>query len=139
MTIQETVQNDLKTARKKGNKNIAEVLKIILGEFARLKGTKDGKDYITGNLNDIQAERVLNQIIKSEEKTIELTGIDNSFLLTIAKAYVPEKIGEEEVRTFIDTIDFTALQNKMQAVGIVKKHFGQSVDGKMVSIIIKAM
>lgn len=139
MTIYDRIKSDLNVARKRGNKLLANDLKVIMGEFARLKGTKDGKSYITDSPNDIQAERVLNSIIKSEEKTMSLTGSSSSTLLEEAKKYIPEKISEEEIKDYIDTIDFSSLKNKMQAVGIVKKHFGSKVDGKMVSNLIRGM
>lgn len=137
MLIQEKVQKDLAEARKRGNKELVEALKVILGEFARMRGLKDGKEYVTDTLTDIQAERVLNSIIKGEEKLLDLTGKCDMVLLSVAKSYVPEKITEEEILEFLSTIDFSKLKNKMQAVGLVKKEFGQAVDGSLASTLVR--
>jgi uncharacterized protein YqeY len=139
MTIYAQVKQDLNTARKEGNKELVNDLQIIMGEFARLFGSKEGKVVIKDTLTDEQAIRVLTGIIKSEEKTLDYTGKDVSSLLSVAKNYMPEMISEEEIKAFIDTIDFSNFKNKMQAGGVVKKHFGTSVDGKLVSSIIQQM
>lgn len=137
MLIQEKVQKALAEARKSGNKELIEALKVVLGEFARMRGLKDGKDYVTDILTDIQAERVLNNIIKGEKKLLELTGKCDMVLLSVAKSYVPDKITEEEILEFLSTVDFSKLKNKMQAVGLVKKEFGSAVDGKLASTLVR--
>ena len=70
MLIHEKVKLDLSSARKAGEDT--NNLQYVLGEFSRLKGSKDGKDYIGEVLTDEQAIRVLNSIITGENKILEL-------------------------------------------------------------------
>ena len=136
MSIHTQIHLDLQEALKSGAKTVSD-LRYILGEFSRLKGTKDGKNYISDMLTDEQAIRVLKGIISGEEKLLELVPNTVSTLKPLAETYLPKKATREELLTFIATIDFSQLKNKMQAIGIVKKHFGILVDGQMVNNIIQ--
>ena len=136
MSIHSDIHSDLQEALK-NNITLVSDLRYILGEFSRLKGTKDGKIYIGDILTDEQAIRVLKTIIVGENKLLELIPNTISTLKPLAESYLPKQVSREEVLAFITNIDFSTLSNKMQAVGIVKKHFGNTVDGKMVGDIIK--
>jgi len=139
MLTYDRIKNDLNKARKEGNTDLANDLKVIMGELARLKGTKIGKSYVIGIPTDEQVIMVLTGIIKAEDKTAELTKSAQSTLKLVATSYMPTQISEEELKDYINTIDFSKLKNKMQAIGIVKKHFGSSVDGKLVSDVIRSL
>ena len=136
MSIHTKIHLDLQEALKSGTKSVSD-LRYILGEFSRLKGTKDGKDYISDVLTDEQAIRVLKGIVSGEEKLLELVPNTVSTLKPLAETYLPKKATREELLTFIATIDFSQLKNKRQAVGIVKKHFGVAADGQMINDIIQ--
>ncbi len=138
MILHDRLKEDLHTAMKTHSDNTND-LKYILGEFSRLKGTKDGKEYIGSVLSDDQAIRVLKLIVAGEDKLLELVPTSVSTLKPLIDTYLPKQISKEELLSFITTIDFSALSNKMQAVKIVKNHFGASVDGKLVSAIIQKM
>lgn len=136
MSIHDKIKKDLTEATKSKNSTVTD-LKYILGEFSRLKGTKDGKEYIGEALTDEQAVRVLEGIIAGENKLLEIVKGSASTLKPICESYLPKKVTRQELLEFITTIDFSLLKNKMQAVKIVKDHFGTKVDGKMASDIIK--
>ena len=136
MSIHSQLHLDLQEALKNNSTTISN-LRYILGEFSRLKGKKDGKDYIGNILTDEQAIRVLKEIITGEETLLNYVPGTISSLKPLAETYLPKQVSREELLTFIATIDFSQLKNKMMAVGIVKKHFGPTVDGKMVNDIIQ--
>lgn len=136
MGIHTQIHLDLQEALKNNLITISD-LRYILGEFSRLKGTKDGKDYVGDVLTDEQALRVLKGIVSGEDKLLELVPGTISTLKPLAEKYLPKQVSREDLLTFIATIDFSQLKNKMMAVGIVKKHFGTNVDGKMVNDIIQ--
>ena len=138
MLIHNKIKEDLLLAIK--NKEAAvNDLKYILGEFSRLKGTKDGKEYIGDVLNDSQSIRVLKLIVAGEDKLKELLPSSVSTLKPLIETYLPKQVTLDELHSFIATIDFSKLGNKMQAVKIVKEHFGNTIDGKLVSDLIQKM
>lgn len=135
--LQEEIKKDMVIATK-AKKASASILKYTLGEFSRLKGTKDGgPDIIGAKLTDTQAIRVIKRIIDAETKLIEMTGIADTGVVYILSKYLPKVISVDEVKTWLDNnVDFSSLNNKMQAVGMVKKEFGNTVDAKVASKLI---
>ena len=132
--IHAKIKEDLQLARK--NKTESSDLIYILGELSRLIGSKDGKSYMKDPLTDEQSERVLLKILASEEKLIDITGVNSSLVSTVEK-YLPEKIHRKDIVEFLNTVDFSSLNNKMQAVGLLKKKFGTKVDGKLAAEVVK--
>lgn len=126
-------------AFKGGYRDKCDNLKYILGEFSRMKGTKTGKDYVGDTLSDEKAIKVIKGIMNEESKLNAILDRKTSDFLILLNNYLPEKVAEEEITEWINyNVDFSKLKNKMQAVGMVKTHFGVNVDGKMVSDIIKS-
>jgi len=136
--LQEEVRKDLMTAIKAKDAGVTD-LRYILGEFSRLKGTKDGKNYIGDTLTDEQAIRVLVGIITGEDKLLEIIKDSTSTLKPLCESYLPKKATRQELLEFITTIDFSNLKNKMQAVGMAKKHFGVAADGKLIMDIVQGI
>lgn len=136
MGLHERIRNDLTVAIKTKADTTTD-LRYILGEFSRLKGTKDGKVYIGEVLTDEQAIRVLTGIITGEAKLLEILKDATSTLKPLCESYLPKKATRQELLEFITTIDFDSLKNKMQAVGITKKHFGTAADGKLIMEIVQ--
>ncbi|MBV5347141.1 hypothetical protein JZU46_02845 [bacterium] len=138
MLLHEVIRADLTLATKTKAKTVSD-LRYILGEFSRLKGDKDGKVYIGDTLTDEQAIRVLVSIIAGESTLLELVPNTTSTLKPLAESYLPIKATREELLIFITTIDFSQLKNKLQAIGIVKKHFGVKADSQMIAEIIQGI
>ena len=137
MTIQEQIKNDIKNALRNKDKVTLSNLKFILGEFSRLKGVKDGKTYIGSNLSDDISCKVLKAIMLNEEKLAKITKTKVSPLYYLAKSYLPKEMSKQEILDYINTIDFSKLNNKMQVIGIIKKEFGVKVDANMVRDIVE--
>lgn len=136
--LQNNVKTDMIKAVKDGNTENAQILKYTLGEFSRLKGTKDGKDIVGEVLTDDQALRVIKKIIESERKLLETIGGEDTQLIKVLSEYLPKTLDEATVVSWIkDNVDFSSLKNKMQAVGLIKKEFGNNVDAKMVNNIVQ--
>lgn len=136
MGLHERIREDLIVAIKTKSDTTTD-LRYILGEFSRQKGTKDGKVYVGDILTDEQAIRVLTGIITGEDKLLDLIEDSTSTLKPICESYLPKKATRQELLEFITTIDFGSLKNKMQAVGITKKHFGTAADGKLIMDIVQ--
>jgi hypothetical protein len=84
---------------------------------------------------DITAKQ-LNYLQK--EKINELGDKLNSMKISIAQSYLPKEIGEAQIINWITkNVDFNKLKNKMQAIGMVKKEFGQTVNPMLVKNIVE--
>ena len=132
MTLQKKIKTDLSAAIKAKDENKKAALRVILGEFGRL----DKKE-----LSDDEAVKILKKLIKSEKEVLEQKGeTENSAFIEIVESYLPKMASDEEISAWIrQNIDFSQYKNKMQAMGVIMKHFGATADGNVVKDILQRM
>ncbi len=129
MTLLIQIRDDLIKAVKGKDNDVKRTLRVLLGEIHRLD--KHPKEIIT----DEELIIIITSLVKAKDKG----AVDDRYF-EILESYLPTKMNEEDVIKWIaENIDFSELNNKMQAIGIVTKELGSQVDGKMVSEIIKKM
>jgi uncharacterized protein len=132
MNLQKKIKTDLSAAIKARDENKKDALRVILGEFGRL----DKKE-----LSDDEAVKILKKLIKSEKEVLEQKGdTEHSAFIEIVESYLPKMAAEEEISAWIrQNIDFSQYKNKMQAMGVIMKHFGATADGNVVKEILQRM
>jgi uncharacterized protein YqeY len=132
MNLQSQMKKDLSAAIKAKDDKKKDALRVILGEFGRL----DKKE-----LSDDEIVMILKKLMKSEREVLEQKGeaADSEFIKVI-EHYLPKMATEEEISAWIQkNIDFSQFKNKMQAMGLIMKHFGATADGNFVKNIIQKM
>ena len=132
MNLQSQMKKDLSTAIKAKDEKKKDTLRVILGEFGRM----DKKE-----LSDDEVVKILKKLMKSEKEVLEQKGeaADSEFIKVI-ETYLPKMATREEITAWIhQNIDFSQFKNKMQAMGLVMKHFGATADGNFVKKIIQKM
>jgi uncharacterized protein YqeY len=132
MNLQKKIKTDLSAAIKARDENKKDALRVILGEFGRL----DKKE-----LSDDEAVKILKKLIKSEKEVLDQKGdTENSAFIEIVESYLPKMAAEKEISAWIrENIDFSRYKNKMQAMGVIMKHFGATADGNVVKEILQKM
>jgi uncharacterized protein YqeY len=129
MTLQERIKKDLVQAIKEKDDDRKNTLRVILGEFGRMEKKE---------LSDDEAIKVMQKLVKSEKEVLEKTGGVESVFIRIIEAYLPSPATEDEIRQWLlQNIDFARFKNKMQAMGLVMKHFGPRADGNAVKQILQ--
>ncbi len=132
MNLQKQIKKDLTAAIKAKDEEKKDTLRVILGEFGRL----DKKE-----LSDDEAVKILKKLMKSEKEVLEKKGdeIDSRFI-KIIENYLPKMATEADITRWIEqNIDFSEFKNKMQAMGLIMKHFGATADGNAVKKILQRM
>lgn len=131
--VEKLIKNDLVKAIKKGDTNKKMALRMIIGESQRLNKKKD--ELIT----DSEMYSIIKGLIKSENILLKEVGRETSEYKEILSTYMPKQASEAEIREYIATVDLSTLKNKMQVIGMTKKHFGaDNVDADLVkNIVIK--
>ncbi|MBW2575478.1 MAG: GatB/YqeY domain-containing protein [Deltaproteobacteria bacterium] len=129
MNLQKQIKSDLTTAIKAKDEEGKDTLRVILGEFGRLDKKK---------LSDDEVVKILKKLIKSEKEMLEIKGVaTDSRFISIIENYLPKMATEAEITNWIEQhIDFSEFKNKMQAMGLIMKHFGATADGKVVKKIL---
>jgi len=118
----------------KGERN---KIKFLVGELQRIS-TKTDK-----SVSDEIAIKVLKKVVKNCNEMINICDTRyveekhaSEELIEYINNYLPKEITEEEINSFLDTLDFNKYKNKMQAIGDVMKHFNGNVDGNLVKSLI---
>jgi uncharacterized protein YqeY len=133
MSLQKTIDTDLRKAIAAGEmgSETRDLLKVIVGELQRQQKKI---------LSDDEVVKILRQLEKSELEVLNRIGEDKSKYLEMIRKYLPTMAPDFEISEWISVnIDFTKLNNPLQAVGSVMKHFGARADGNNVRELIKAI
>ena len=129
MSLQETIQAELKTAIKARDTARTGAVRILIGEFQR---------QTQKTLSDDQVIAIIKKLIKSERELLASSGQESSDFLTIMEGYLPRQASREEIATWISAnIDFSTFANKMQAMKPIMTHFGSAADGNTVKDILQ--
>ena len=102
------------------------VLRVIVGETQR------------SVKKDLSDDEIIKMLKKMEKSEVEMGDKGDSRFISVLREYIPQMLSREDIEKWIqENVDFTALKNKMQAVGLVKKEFGEQVDGKLVQEVAR--
>jgi uncharacterized protein len=130
MGLQEQIKKDLTAAMKARDEEKKEVLRVVMGEFARQAAKQ---------VPDAEVIQILKKLIKSEKEVLAQTpGADTNRYIEVIEGYLPKMVTEEEISAWIDqNIDFAQFNNKMQAMKPIMAHFGSAADGNMVKTVLQ--
>lgn len=128
MTIQEQIKADLHSAMKSKDTLTTSLLRVVMGEFLRVKDLPADK-----SVTNEQAIKVLRKMSQDAK--------DNNLLeeVEILKDYIPKVLSEDELTNIIKNI---ITLNSCKNIGEVMKHLKSSgllYDGKMASELIKKL
>jgi len=129
MNLQKQIKSDLTTAIKAKDEEKKDTLRVVLGELGRL----DKKE-----LSDDEVVKILKKLIKSEKEMLDKKGDEtDSIFIRVIENYLPKMATQAEITNWIEqNVDFSEFKNKMQAMGLIMKHFGATADGNAVKKIL---
>ena len=131
MSLQKQISADLKTSMKNRDKVRSDAVRVLIGEFQRQPDKE---------LSDQQVAGIIKKLIKSEKELLAASGAEESGFIEVLEGYLPRQASEEEIREWIDThIDFSAFNNKMQAMKPIMAHFAGNADGNTVKKILQSL
>ncbi len=136
---------DLKEAMRSKDAGKRDAIRQIMAEFPKLtipitleSGKKTTRLKKAAEITYDDIVGIVRSLAKSEQTVLEMTDTKTSAYLEILQEYLPQLADKETIVAWIrDNIDFSQYGNKMQAMGVIMKHFGKSADGKMVNGILK--
>lgn len=147
MSIQEQINEDIKSAMKTGQKDKLMALRDIKSKLL-LEMTKEGGDNAVDDTKSIQ---ILTKLFKQRQESIEIYKAQNRADLLeeeqkqadVIAAYLPKQLTKEEiekeVQSIISQVGATSPSDLGKVMGVASKHFAGKADGKLVSEIVKAL
>jgi hypothetical protein len=144
--LQEKLKGDLKTAMRAKNETLRNAIRQVMSEFFRLTvpvtlegGKRSSRPKKPEEITNDDIIGIIQGLIKSEHIVLEARKEASSDYLRILEAYLPRQATQEEIVAWVrENIDFSTFKNRMQAMGVVMKHFGKSADGKLVNQILQS-
>jgi len=131
MSLQQTIQSELKEAMKAKDSARVGVIRILIGEFQRQPEKELSDDKVIG---------IIKKLIKSEKELIDAGGDGDADYIANLESYLPQQASEEEIKEWIGAnIDFSQFGNKMQAMKPIMAHFGSSADGNTVKKVLQEL
>jgi uncharacterized protein YqeY len=129
MELYDRIKKDMVSEVKRKNINISGMLKVLISDVQR----DPNKDY-----SDDKVIKVITSTITllKDPHMMKLNKYNESCIKYLQQ-YLPIKISVDDINEYLNTIDFSKLRNKMQAVGMVMNNFPTgSVDGNDVKEIL---
>jgi len=145
MPLQEKLKEDLKLALRSRHDVLKNAIRQVMSEFFKLTvpvvlegGKKSTRPKKSEEITNDDIIGIIQGLIKSEHIVLEAKKETASEYLQILEAYLPRQVSPEEIIAWTRAnIDFGRFKNKMQAMGVIMKHFGKTADGKLVNQILK--
>jgi uncharacterized protein YqeY len=146
MALKDTIQDDIKTALLGGDRVVGETLRNLKAAILNEEVAQGKRDE---GLSDEEVEKIIAREVKKRNESIsvyeqngrpELAEVERQEAEIISR-YLPEQVGEDEIRQIV-TAKITELgasgpQAMGQVIGAVKQQLGNSADGALVARIVK--
>jgi uncharacterized protein YqeY len=145
LPLHDKLKEDLKLALRSKNDALKNTIRQIMAEFFKLTlpvtlegGKKSTRPKRVEEITNDDVIGIIQGLIKSERIVLEAKKEAESEYLRVLEAYLPRQASREEIVAWIKAnLDLGQYPNKMQAMGVIMKHFGKTADGKLVNRILK--
>lgn len=131
MELLNKIKQDRMTFYKLGNRDNYETLGIIVGDVETLSKKKD--------VTDSDILQIIKKYKKSLEETMKLKPSDKlTKELALVDQYLPTTVSEEHLSRVINDLISTSVNTMPLLMKSLKETFGNQLDGKMASSLIKS-
>jgi hypothetical protein len=145
LPLHDKLKEDLKLALRSKNDALKNTIRQIMAEFFKLTlpvtlegGKKSTRPKRVEEITNDDVIGIIQGLIKSERIVLEAKKEAESEYLRVLEAYLPRQASREEIVAWIKAnLDLGQYPNKMQAMGVIMKHFGKTADGKLINRILK--
>ena len=148
MSLEQTINNDIKQAMLAKKKDELEALRAIKSAILLLKTSKDAVD---GEVPENVATATLQKLVKQRRETAELYVQQQRqdladvelFQASIIERYLPKQLSAEDiearVRAIMEELGASSMKDMGRVMGQASKALAGQADNKMVSEIVKRL
>ena len=146
MSLEQTINNDIKQAMLNKDKDVLESLRAIKSALLLLKTSKDA---VNGEIPPAVESAALQKMVKQRRETAELYQQQNRqdlaeaelFQASVIERYLPKQLGRDEIETAIrDIIAQTgaaSMRDMGKVMGAAAKQLAGKADNRLVSEMVK--
>ncbi len=146
MSLENTINTDIKSAMLNKDKELLEALRAIKAALLLEKTSKGSEDGIIPEETEI---KLLQKLVKQRKESAEIYKQQNrkelfeteTFQAAVIEKYLPEQISEDELREIIKEIitstGATSMKEMGKVIGMASKQLSGRADNKTISTIVK--
>lgn len=146
MALKQRITDDIKAALLGGDRFVGETLKNLKAAILNEEVSQNKRDE---GLDDATIEQIIAREVKKRNESIKLyTQGDRLDLaeaeqkeIDVIKVYLPEQLGEDEVRSIVEAaiqqLGANGMSDMGKVIGVVKSKVGNTADGSLVAKLVK--
>jgi uncharacterized protein YqeY len=146
MGLKDTIQDDTKAALLSGNRFVGDTLRNLKAAILNEEVAQNKRDE---GLSDEEIEKIIAREVKKRNESIALyeangrpeLAEDERKEAEVLSKYLPEQLGEDELRAIINAkiaeLGVSGPQAMGQVIGSVKQQVGNTADGATLARIVK--
>ncbi len=146
MSLEEKINADIKAAMLAKEKQKLDALRAVKSAILLLKTSGNG-EAITPEAEIACLQKLVKQRKESAELYKQQNRMDlyedEAFQQSVIEAYLPEQLGEEEIKAkleeIISAVGATSVKDMGKVMGAAQKEFAGRADNKVVSTIVKQL
>ncbi len=146
MSLEEKINADIKAAMLAKEKQKLDALRAVKSAILLLKTSGNG-EAITPEAEIACLQKLVKQRKESAELYKQQNRMDlyedEAFQQSVIEAYLPEQLGEEEIKAkleeIISAVGATSVKDMGKVMGEAQKEFAARADNKVVSTIVKQL
>ncbi len=145
MSLEANINNDIKTAMMAKDKRTLEALRAVKAAILLAK-TEKGSE---GAIAEDAENKILQRLVKQRRDSAELYAEqgrkdleeEERFQLSVIEKYLPEQLGEQEVRGIIERIieecGASSMKDMGKVMGMATKQLSGKADNKLIASLVK--
>ncbi len=146
MALKQRITDDIKAALLGGNRFVGETLKNLKAAILNEEVAQNKRDE---GLDDATIEQIIAREVKKRTESVKMyeqggradLAENEQNEINVIKAYLPEQLGEDEVRAIVEAavqqLGANGMSDMGKVIGVVKSKVGNTADGALVAKLVK--
>ena len=146
MALKQRITDDIKAALLGGNRFVGETLKNLKAAILNEEVAQNKRDE---GLDDATIEQIIAREVKKRTESVKMyeqggradLAENEQNEINVIKAYLPEQLGEDEVRAIVEAavqqLGANGISDMGKVIGVVKSKVGNTADGALVAKLVK--
>jgi uncharacterized protein YqeY len=146
MALKQRITDDIKAALLGGDRFVGETLKNLKAAILNEEVSQNKRDE---GLDDATIEQIIAREVKKRNESIKLyeqggrsdLAENEQKEIDVIKVYLPEQLGETEVRAIVEAavqqLGANGMSDMGKVIGVVKSKVGNTADGALVAKLVK--
>jgi uncharacterized protein len=146
MALKQRITDDIKAALLGGDRFVGETLKNLKAAILNEEVAQNKRDE---GLDEATIEQIIAREVKKRNESIKLyvqggradLAKNEQKEIDVIKVYLPEQLGEDEVKSIVEAaiqqLGANGMSDMGKVIGVVKSKVGNTADGALVAKLVK--